>query len=101
MKKLLRGMLFAGAIAVLSSDGAFAGWKPENFSMSWGGSTPTTPPPAPTPPPSCCDPTCDTGGGTPAVPEPGTMLLMGSGAAVLAYARRRQALKTQGQNVQE
>ena len=99
MKKLLKGLLLVAAITVLCGQGAHAGKK-------WKPSVPTTPAPAPTPPPTTGGSTGgttggSTGGGTPAVPEPGTMLLMGSGAAALAYARRRQTAKTQEQNAQE
>jgi hypothetical protein len=99
MKKMLRGMLFAGAISVLSIQGAFAAWGSWTKPSSWGRTTTTTPT---TPPPTTTTTTTtttstggSTGGGTPAVPEPGTMLLMGSGAAALAYARRRQSRKAQ------
>ena len=99
MKKLLRGMLFAGAISVLSSQGAYAAWGSWTFPSSWGGTTtttPTTPPPTTTTTtPTTTSTGGSTGGGTPAVPEPGTMLLMGSGAAALAFARRRQLRKAQ------
>ena len=102
MKKLLRGVLFAVAISVLSSQGAHAAWSFWS-PKSWGRTTPTTPT---TPPPTTTTSPYSggstggstgggTGGGTPAVPEPGTMLLMASGAAALAYARRRQTRKTQ------
>lgn len=100
MKKLFRGMLFAGVISVLSSQGAHAAWSSWFSPSKWGGTTttPTTPPPTtPTYPSGSTGGTSGgtTGGGTPAVPEPGTILLMGSGAAALAYARRRRSRKTQ------
>ena len=95
MKKLMTGMMLAGAIIILSSQSSYAGWG------GWKPSKSTTPAPvtpAPTDPPSggsTGDGGGGSGGGTPAVPEPGTMLLMGTGAAALAFARRRKNRKAQ------
>lgn len=99
MMKLFRGLAIAAAITVLTSQSSQAFWG----SWSWFSPKPTYPQPSqPLTPPPTSPPTGyptggytgGGGGGTPAVPEPGTMLLMGTGAAAFAFARRRRNQKT-------
>lgn len=95
MKSAIRLLIFTVCVGAMTAD-AFAGWQRIGGRWRWV-NTPTQP----YTPPSTGGNTGGggsggntggggSGGGTPAVPEPGTILLMASGVAAVAFVRRRR-----------
>lgn len=94
MRSAIRLLIFTLCVSAMSAD-AFAGWQLLGGKWSWfsGPTQPYTPPATGgtnTGSSGGYSGGGSTGGGTPAVPEPGTVLLMASGIAAVAVVRRRR-----------